>query len=36
MEFHANHVSTGISVGGDYYRATFTVEDDTIATARIF
>jgi hypothetical protein len=29
MEFHANHVSTGISVGGDYYQATFTVEDDT-------
>jgi hypothetical protein len=29
MEFHANHVSTGLSVGGDYYQATFTVEDDT-------
>ena len=29
MEFHANYVSTGVSVGGDYYRATFTVEEDT-------
>jgi hypothetical protein len=29
LEFHANYISTGISVGGDYYQATFTVEEDT-------
>jgi hypothetical protein len=29
MEFHARHVSTAMAVGGDYYQATFTVEEDT-------
>ena len=29
MQFHANYVSTGNSVGGDYYQATFTAEEDT-------
>jgi hypothetical protein len=29
MEFHANYVSTGGSVGGDYYQASFTVEEDS-------
>lgn len=29
MEFHANYVSTGSSVGGDYYQASFMVEEDT-------
>jgi hypothetical protein len=29
MEFHANYVSTGSSVGGDYYQASFTLEEDS-------
>jgi hypothetical protein len=29
MEFRANHVSTEVSAGGDYYQATFTVEADS-------
>ena len=29
MEFHAKCVSTSISVGGDYYQATFAAEEDT-------
>jgi hypothetical protein len=28
IEFHANHVSTESSAGGDYYQAAFTVEQD--------
>ena len=29
MEFHANYVSTGGSVGADYYQASFTLEEDS-------
>jgi hypothetical protein len=29
MEFHAKCVSTSVSVGGDYYEATFAAEEDT-------
>ena len=29
MEFHANCVSSGGSVGADYYQATFTLEEDS-------
>ncbi len=29
MEFHAKCVSTSISVGGDYYQATFAAKEDT-------
>ena len=28
MEFHAKYVSTGGSVGTDYYQASFTLEED--------
>src|SRR6516165_8140188 len=28
MEFHASYVSTSSSIGGDYYQATFAVEED--------
>ena len=28
MKFHAKHVSTDSSVGGDYYQVSFSVEDD--------